>query len=313
MYTPINPWRDDFVAVRGRNAEAPGATVQHPLKYRVQVWGTPTSASPPLVLLHGWMDVAASFQFVVDALQTGRWLIAPDWRGFGQTQVPGVDTFWFPDYLADLDALLDHYAPERPVDLMGHSMGGNIAMLYAGIRPKRVRRLINLEGFGMPATRPAQAPARYGQWLDQLRQVHSGEMDMRSYDSLEAVARRLIKTNPRLAPERAAWLAPHWARETSPGQWQIQGHPAHRIRSANLYRADEAQAVHACIEAPTLVIEAEDDSLALLWRGSYTRAQFHERLQVVRRLEVAQIPQAGHMLHHDQPQAVAALVERFLA
>ena len=306
MYSPRTPWRDDFIGIRGRQDDPT-------LQYHVQVWGQPSPTITPLVLLHGWMDVAASFQFVVDALGGQRWLIAPDWRGFGQTRVPATDSFWFPDYLADLDALLDHYAPDQPVDLLGHSMGGNVAMLYAGVRPRRVRRLINLEGFGMPATRPMQAPARYGQWLDQLRQVQRGEMDMRVYHDLDGVARRLIKTNPRLAPDRAAWLARQWAHEISPDEWQIQGHPAHRITSANLYRADETEAIHACIEAPTLLLEAEEDSLAMLWRGSYTREQFHARLQVVPHLRRAQIADAGHMLHHDQPAAVAAWVERFLA
>ena len=299
MYSAIYPWRSDFVPIRALN-------------YHVQHWGTPTPGGTPLFLLHGWMDVAASFQFVVDALKADRWIIAPDWRGFGQTLIPGADSIWFPDYLADLEGLLDHYAPGQQVDLAGHSMGGNIAMLYAGIRPQRVRRLVNLEGFGMPATRPTQAPARLGQWLDHVRQLHQGGLAMREYDGLEAVARRLIKTNPRLAPDRATWLAQHWARETSPGSWQIQGQPAHRTTNPYLYRADETQAIHACISAPTLVVEAEEDSLAMLWRGSYSRAQFHERLAVIAQLEKAVVANAGHMLHHDQPVAVAALIDRFL-
>ena len=110
---------------------------------------------PTLVMLHGWMDVGASFQFVVDALAGidgfERAIAAPDWRGFGLTEGPPVDSYWFPDYLGDLDALLDALSPHIPVDLAGHSMGGNAAMIYAGVRPQRVRRLVNLEGFGMPA------------------------------------------------------------------------------------------------------------------------------------------------------------------
>ena len=299
MYSPLHPWRSEFVPVRALN-------------YHVQLWGEATENRPPVFLLHGWMDVAASFQFMVDAFQSRRLIIAPDWRGFGQTAIPGADSIWFPDYLADLEALLDRYAPGQAVDLVGHSMGGNVAMMYAGIRPQRVRRLVNLEGFGMPATRPAQAPARLAQWLDHVHQLRQGELDLREYDALEAVARRLMKTNPRLADSRALWLAQHWARETRPGRWQIQGQPAHRTTNAYLYRADEIQAIHACIAAPTLMVEAEEDSLALLWRGSYTRAQFHERLAVVPRLERASVTDAGHMLHHDQPAAVATLIERFL-
>lgn len=75
------------------------------------------------MLLHGWMDVGASYQFTVDALQRERRIIAPDWRGFGLTTGAPVDHYVFADYLADLDLLLDHYAPGEAVDLVGHSMG----------------------------------------------------------------------------------------------------------------------------------------------------------------------------------------------
>ena len=295
--------------IQSRSAFTP---VRH-LQYHVRTWGQATAEKTPLVMLHGWMDVAASFQFVVDALSPDHYVIAPDWRGFGQTAVPATDNFWFPDYLADLDSLLNQYVGERPVHLIGHSMGGNIAMLYAGVRPQRVARLVNLEGFGMPATQPAQAHARYVQWLDGIQQVHQGQRDMRSHDSLQSVARRLMKTNPRLAPERAEWLAQHWAREDAPGQWRIQGHPAHRIPSAQLYRADEVQEIHKCISAPTLAVEATDSDMEQWWNGSYTMAQYHQRIQVVQNLTIARVDHAGHMLHHDQPEAVAALIEGFIA
>lgn len=86
-------------------------------------------------------------------------------------------------------------------------MGGNVVMLYAGVRPERIRRLINLEGFGMPATRPSQAPGRLAKWMDDLKSLHRGEMDLKSYDDAAGVARRLMKTNPRLGRDKAEWLA----------------------------------------------------------------------------------------------------------
>jgi pimeloyl-ACP methyl ester carboxylesterase len=227
--------------------------------------------------------------------------------------VPDIDHFWFPDYLADLDFLLDHYAPNRPIHLVGHSMGGNVVMLYAGVRPERVRRLINLEGFGMPATMPAQAPGRYARWIDELKALRQGERDMRFYPSLEAVAQRLIKTNPRLSLDKARWLASHWAQESAPGQWQIMGHPAHKITNAQLYRVDEVQEIFKRITAPVLSVEASDNSLDLWWKGSYKLAEYHERIKAVPQLETALIANAGHMLHHDQPEQLAALIERFIA
>ncbi len=299
MYTVQKPARSVFAPIRGLN-------------YHLLEWGQPQPGVPTLFMVHGWMDVADSFQFVVDAMKGQRHILAPDWRGYGQTQVV-TDNFWFPDYMADLDALLDQFAPSAQVDLLGHSMGGNVAMMYAGVRPERIRRLINLEGFGMSPTRASQAPKRYGQWLDQLKQLKSGDISLRPYPSAQAVVERLQKTNPRLKDDQAQWLARRWAREDAHGQWVIQGHPAHKIVNANLYRVDELQEVFARITAPTLCVLASDDSLTQWWKGTYTLEMFLERMKVVPQLRYARIEDSGHMLHHDQPQALAELIEGFLA
>jgi pimeloyl-ACP methyl ester carboxylesterase len=283
------------------------------LTYHVQVWGQAAPDKIPLVMVHGWMDVAASYQFVVDALSHDHYVIAPDWRGYGQTPSGGADNFWFPDYLADLDFLLDHYAPGAQVNLVGHSMGGNVAMLYAGVRPERIRRLVNLEGFGMPATTPAQAPKRYAKWMDELKKLHQGEMDLKTYDSAAGVARRLMRTNPRLGADKANWLAQHWARENIQGKWQILGDPAHKVSNAELYRLDEVLAIYARISMPVLAVEASDNSLDLWWKGKFTLAQHRERLKAIAQVEIVSIENAGHMLHHDQPEALAVLIERFIS
>jgi pimeloyl-ACP methyl ester carboxylesterase len=302
MYQALKPSRSEFVNVRH-------------LRYHVRHWGSPSAGAPPLVLVHGWMDVAASWQFMVDALRTDRWIIAPDWRGFGLTKAsdPAPDSYWFPDYLADLDALLDHYERDQPVDLVGHSMGGNVAMLYSGVRPLRIRRLVNLEGFGLPETRPAQAPERYAKWMDEVKALHQGGMALKTYDSPEGVARRLMKTNPRLDADKASWLAQHWAAPNARGQWEILGDPAHKIVSAHLYQVEEALAIYRRITAPVLSVTASDDSLSQWWKGQFTLAQYQERLKAVPVLQNAVICDAGHMLHHDQPSQLAQLIEDFLA
>ena len=79
------------------------------LRYHVRHWQR--TGAPKLVLLHGWMDVSASFQFVVDALENEWDVYAPDWRGYGLTGWAKADSYWFPDYLADLDFLLEHDRP----------------------------------------------------------------------------------------------------------------------------------------------------------------------------------------------------------
>jgi pimeloyl-ACP methyl ester carboxylesterase len=300
MYQAKRLFKSEFIPVRG-------------LQYHVQVWGQPAPDKTALVMVHGWMDVAASYQFVVDALHADHFVVAPDWRGFGRTAVADVDHFWFPDYLADLDLLLDHYAAGQAINLVGHSMGGNVAMLYAGVRPARVRRLINLEGFGMPATVPAQAPGRYARWMDEVKALRQGAREVRNYPSLEAVAARLVKTNPRLGQDKAQWLASHWAQERAPGEWLILGHAAHKITNAQLYRVEEVREIHKRITAPVLSVEGTDNSMEQWWRGTYNLAEFHERIKVVPQLELARIANAGHMLHHDQPEQLAALIERFIA
>ena len=301
MYQAQKPSRTEFVPVRH-------------LQYHVRQWGEPDSTQPPLVLVHGWMDVSASWQFVVDAMRSARWIIAPDWRGFGLTRAgtPAPDSYWFPDYLADLDALLDHFAGGQPVDLVGHSMGGNVVMMYGGVRPLRIRRLVNLEGFGLPATRPAQAPERYAKWMDEIKALHRGEMDLKGYDSADGVARRLMKTNPRLPQAKADWLAQHWAAPDAQGRWQILGDVAHKVVSAHLYQVEEALAIYRRISAPVLSVTASDDSLGQWWKGQFTLAQYLERLRAVPNLQSAVVQDAAHMLHHDQPEELARLIENFL-
>ena len=286
-------------------------------RYHVRQWGTPTPGATPLVLAHGWMDVAASWQFMVDAFSQAfaqqRPIIAMDWRGYGLTEAPPTDSYWFPDYLADLDALLDQLYPGQTIDLVGHSMGGNVVMMYAGTRPERIRRLVNLEGFGMPATRPAQAPGRMGQWLDELKALRDGASDLKPYANAAGVAARLMKTNRRLSADKANWLAQHWAKPGSDGQWRILGDAAHKVINPYLFHVEEALEIYRRITAPVLAVEAADDSLGQWWKGQYTLAEFHERLKSVPTLETAVIQDAGHMLHHDQPQTLAALLQKFLA
>jgi len=302
MYLERRPSRSEFLPFRG-------------LDHHVRIWGELDPARPPIVMLHGWMDVGASFQFVVDAMASERAVLAPDWRGFGLTDTRGADNFWFPDYLADLDCLLDHYLPDQAVDVVGHSMGGNIIMLYAGARPERIRRIVNLEGFGMAQTQPAQAPARYAKWMDELKKLRRGEMDLQTYPDVSGVARRLMRTNPRLSQDKADWLAAHWSapatRADGTTAWSILGEAAHKLVNANLYQVDEVVAAYRAIAAPVLAVDAVD-GIVKTWRARGIEDDFLARLQHVRGIRIEHLPDAGHMLHHDQPARVAALIDAFL-
>ena len=313
MYQVNRICSSEFVPIRNVN-------------YHVRVWGQPQPHPlpdiAPLVLVHGWMDVGASYQFLVDSLTSGffanRLIIAPDWRGYGLTTAAPVDNYWFADYLADLDFLIDHYAPGQSVDLVGHSMGGNVVMQYAGVRPARIRRLVNLEGFGMPVGLASQAPTRLSSWIDELKALKSGTTHLKTYDSAQGVANRLMKTNPRLARDeaghqRAAWLSHQWAVKNGQGRWEILGDAAHRVSGPNVSHVDEILAMYSAIKAPTLFVGASDDSMVGWYGKRYTLAEFHERLESVPQVTRAVIADSGHMLHHDQPQALARLIEDFVA
>lgn len=298
-YRPVHATLSRFVKVRGLN-------------YHVWEWGHPSMASaqsPTVVLLHGWMDTGASFQFVVDQLKQRRHIVACDWRGFGQSEHLASDTYWFPDYIGDLDVLLDVLEPAHPIDLVGHSMGGNVATVYAGLRPQRLRSLVNLEGFGMPATKAEQAPGRFINWLDEIK----SPPQLKDYASLADVAARMQKNNPRLTDDRARWLAAHWASEQPGGRWKLNADPAHKGSSPLLYHADEVLACWDRINVPVLWVEGEIDEVSRYWGTNYPREEFEARLKHLRQLSRAVIPAAGHMLHHDQPAILAHELEKFWA
>ena len=275
------------------------------LRYHVRHWRS--RGAPKMVLLHGWMDVSASFQFMVDALRAPWDVYAPDWRGYGLTDWGKADCYWFPDYIADLDALLEHIEPGAAVNLVGHSLGGNVAALYAGVRPARIARFVNLEGFGMAPTHAEQAPKRYARWLEELRDPPA----LRSYDSFSALADRLQQGNPRLSRERAEFLARHWGQQAPDNGVVLRGDPAHKIVNPVLYRYEEVRACWQKVRAPVLWVQGAESETPN--RLHLNPAQIAERRAAFPNVKEVSVPEAGHMLHHDQPEAVARLVEEFLA
>lgn len=274
------------------------------LRYQVRTWGD--SAAPKMFLLHGWMDVSASFQFLVDCFQREWYVVAPDWRGFGLTEW-AAGGYWFPDYYADLDALLEIYQPDMPVNLVAHSMGGNVACTYAGIRPQRVARLVSLEGFGMGRTAPDQAAGRYQQWLDELR----APPRFNSYTSFDAVAARLKKNNRRLTDEQAHFLAQHWAKQTGPAEVTLRSDPKHKFVNPVLTRLEELLACWRQVTAPVLWVTG-DETNGRGWRTDSVQ-QLAERKAAFRDFREIELQDCGHMMHHDQPVKLAAIIEEFLA
>ena len=256
------------------------------------------------------MDVSASFQFLVDAFQRDWHVIAPDWRGYGltdwPTRYPGTDQYWFPDYMADLDFILQHYSPDAPVDLIGHSLGGNVASVYAGVRPQRVKRLVNLEGFGSRAHKPIEAVKRYGDWLDQLHKPPT----LKPYDNAAGLAARMMKNNPRLTQERADFLSHHWGHLQTNGTVHIAGDPTHKIVNAALSQPEEWRACWNAVTAQVLFVGANQTEMIPRF---ITKAEMQERVKWYPSAREEWIDNAGHMMQHDQPAQLAALLEDFLS
>jgi pimeloyl-ACP methyl ester carboxylesterase len=281
------PWQED-VEVRG-------------LRHRLTWWGERTSN--PIVLLHGYLDCGATWQFLVDCLPSSWTLVAPDWRGFGDSErVPGG--YWFPDYLADLEALLDTLVPQRRARVIGHSMGANVAKLYGGVRPQRMQWLVNLEGLGLARTRPEEAPGRYARWLDEVKDPFNEGR----YESLEQLASILRMRNPRLTADRSEFIARAWSRPAPEGsEVRLRFDPQHRLVNPVLYRREEAQACWARFEIPMLLVMGELSD----YRRRLSPVDNEQLHALFRKLRLVTLPGTGHTMHHEDPESVARHIVEF--
>ena len=291
-YQALRPPRHDTVRVRG-------------LDLHLTRWGPePSAAAPPVVMLHGWLDTGDTFQFLVDAFKRDWPLAALDWRGFGRSEWP-QDGYWFPDYLADLDALLGELSPEAPARIIGHSMGGNVASLYAGLRPQRVRCVANLEGFGLPRSSPDKSPGLLRKWLDQVKSTPV----LKDYESLEQLASIIRYKYPRLTEAQAGFVAAAWSRQDG-GRVRLLGDARHRWVNPVRYSREDAEACWREVRAPMLMVLGEHSEFLPRLGADGSDAALRN---VIPHLEIARVAGAGHMLHIEKADLVGLLVENFLS
>lgn len=268
-------------------------------------WGEPTGR--PLVVLHGFLEQGAAWDAV--AQQLNRWVIAPDHRGHGRSAHVGAGGFYhFWDYLPDVDALVRSLG--EPVDLVGHSMGGTMASLYAATRPEAVRRLVLIEGLGPPDLQHRAAHSQQ-QFVQQVQSppVH------RPFASVPAAAARMRQHVPALRENTALRLAERMSRpltdderreypDLGPAARIWRWDPLHRSRSPVPFRADAFGDALARITCPVLLIDGA--------HSDFRPDDLAERAaRLSRRTEVT-LP-GGHMLHHDVPGPLATTLTDFFA
>ena len=272
------------------------------LRYGIRHWGN--MDAPIVFFLHGWMDSSATFQFVVDSLRSSWHVIAPDWRGYGQSGWLSRP-YWFPDYYADLHCILAHYC-KSPVRLVGHSMGANIASTYAGLRPERVSQLVMLDFLGLAVPVDTDGSQQLNKWLAALEI----EPEMRGYKDHDALARRLMSVNHRLTEERAKFLSRSVSYVRRDGLVAMACDPWHKIPSPALYRVEDSMASWQRITAPVLMLVADEGFVHR--RFSNSSEQFQQRLDCFKNHQIVTISDAGHNIQHDQPEQVASALEQFL-
>lgn len=276
------------------------------LSYNLRHWGDDPGA-PVVFLLHGLLDTGASFAPMVEALQ-GNWqLIAPDWRGHGDTE-EDPRGYWFPDYLADLDTIIKHTAGEQSVRLVSHSMGATVASLYAGLRPERVSHLVCLDALNVPARTAAMVPERYRSWLD--AQVEAP--DPKTYADVAELSSRIRRRYPELKPQHIERLAQDWSRPLSAddpqGRIRLANDPRHFVASPYGFIPEHAMAVWAQVTAPVFCLDG-GSSPVHQW---VPQEDMQKRRAAFKNLRRDVLPDCGHMLHLEQPQNVATHIEAFL-
>ena len=277
------------------------------LQYHIQSWGKPDL--PTIVALHGWMDCGASFAYIASELADQYHIISPDLRGFGDTE-HSSEGYWFPDYIADLDALLDIYSPNEPVNLLGHSMGGNIVLMYAGIRPERVKNVISLDALGIANTSPEDSPQKYRQWLQQ----NSNVKKQKTYANLAAFEHAIQTNNPTLSADVIQFLAHAWSKpindNPSDEQRILKHDRQHRHTNPIRYNHDDIFAMWKQITANICLIMASDSSLYKKYLSS-GRLDETKKILNIPEQNCYIVKDCQHMLHLEKPTTTAKYIRQF--
>ena len=267
-------------------------------------WGN--QDAPTLLMVHGGRDHCRNWDWVADELRHDYHIIAPDLRGHGDSQWMLGGSYTIIDYVYDIAQLL-HQTRAVPATVMGHSLGGSISLLYSGIYPANVTKLISIEGMGPPPSMfekygETDPHARLEAWVGNLRQL-SGRMPKR-YATLEEAFQRMQTENPHLSEDQARHLTVHGSNQNEDGSYSWKFDNYVRAFAPIGLSPEESWKIYARIKSPTLLIHGTES-----WASN---PQEDGRAKVFDNSTVAGIDGAGHWVHHDQLQQFLEVVKEFL-
>jgi pimeloyl-ACP methyl ester carboxylesterase len=272
----------------------------------VIVWEPAHSpARATVVLLHGYMDAPGTFADVVPALlHAGLRVLAPHQRGFGEgPRVPRGAYYHFPDYVFDLAEIVDALVPSEPFFLVGHSMGGTVATMYAGAFPERVTRLALLEGTGPIDNPPGVAPIRMRKWIEDVRALATKEK--KPVKSPEDALRRLAQNHGQVPVEVLRQRLDDLLGAQPDGTYEWLFDPLHRTLSPSPFFVATYKEFAKRVACPVLVVDGGP--------SGYQPPDEAERVASFADVRKESLPNAGHMLHWTEPSALARLLVEFFA
>jgi pimeloyl-ACP methyl ester carboxylesterase len=289
-------------------AALPGPVSHHYESRRLRLhyvdWGNPEA--PPLLLLHGGRDHCRSWDWVAAKLRDDWHIIAPDLRGHG-------DSAWSPDgnytaaaFLYDLSELI-HQHVAKPVTIIAHSFGANVALRYAGLYPAHVRKLIAIEGAFTPGAFIGEPVAkgvagRLRNWIDFDRKLSDGQP--RRYQSIAEACRRMQDENKKLNDTQARHLTTHGVNQNEDGSFSWKFDPYVRSRSPHDAKAAELDELWHAISCPVLHVYGSES-----WMPNPLTTG---RMSIFQAARLALFEHAGHWVHHDQLEPFMAAVKTFL-
>lgn len=271
------------------------------VRYHIRHWGQ--EGAPIIFLFHGWMDISATWQFLVDELigqSSQDWhFVAPDWSGYGLSE-PRPGGSMFIGYLADMDKLIKAYSDEQPVKIIGHSMGANLSNMYSGARPEKVSHLVNIEGLAPVPSTPNDGgiPRAVARWMEGSRGA------TKLYNSRAEFAQRLVHKNANLKLAQAEFLAEHFLEALPNGSFAPLADAETRQVTPIFPHVEQVEELLRNIKAQVLLCLGKKSFLVGVYKNY--DAEFSARLRCFKHLERLTIQDASHNLHHEYPEIVAA-------